>query len=138
MIPAIRATMPCTIQTMPMSRPMAALVRSRCRIITTPMTTSSRPATAIHARCCSSWSRARMKWKMPPRMSRIPMNTQITFNEVDGWKARAIPSPRVMSPTTSSICHTTLLGSPPCTTTTPLSDAMILFLSVPPLSLGTR
>ena len=103
---------------------MAALVRSRCRIITTPMTTSSRPAMATQARCCSSWSRARMKWKIPPRIRRAPMNTHTTLREVDGWKANASPRASVTTPTRSSTCHTTLLGTPPSSTTTSGSDGI--------------
>jgi hypothetical protein len=52
------AATPCTIQVIPISRPIAAMVRSRWRISTTPTTTRSRPEIACQVRFVSALSNA--------------------------------------------------------------------------------
>ena len=55
------AVKPCTIQVMPTNRPIAATVRCRWRIMTTPMTINSRPARPSHTRCDSSGPNTRIR-----------------------------------------------------------------------------
>ncbi len=52
------AAMPCTIQVSPTSSPIAATVRFRWRISTTPITTKSRPEIPCQTRCLSAMSNA--------------------------------------------------------------------------------
>lgn len=54
-------TRPWTIQVMPMNSPMMAVVRSMCRISTTPSTISSRPTAPSQPRCSSSRSNTRTR-----------------------------------------------------------------------------
>jgi hypothetical protein len=98
-------TRPWTIQATPISSPMMAVVRSMCRISTTPSTISSRPTPPSQPRCSSLRSNTRTRWTIPETTSRMPSRTAMTPSELDGCRATTIPSTSVATPVSSIVRH---------------------------------